>query len=520
MSNPRKIVLIAGKKSHGPGAHDYERTMRLFKKMLDNSNVADRVVVEVHENGWPEDESTLETADTIVFNTDGRDGAKYVDVPFVLPDRMALIQKQIKRGCGFMTMHFSTFVTRKEGETVLEWAGGFYDWEGDDPAAPKWYSQISQGRDLELASAHHPVTRGVAQKIALCDEVYWKIRFRPDERRVTPIWNATGLKHGSEQERVVAWSTERADGGRGFATTVGHAYRLWQDENIRRLFLNAIVWTAKVEVPNGGVTARFYTDEQVNGVPATRPTEPKDDAMRVLIVSGNAAHKWHNWEKTTPAIQAALEADPRIKTDVVYDINELAVRNLSQYHAIALNYCNWHDPVGICAASREALVEFLDAGRGLLVLHFANGAFHFSLPEAAESDWPEYRKIVRRVWNHHGTGPAKSSHDAFGTFRVEMTNIAHPTTEGLAAFDVADELYFNADGDEPIEPLMTAVSKVSGKAEPMAWAYTYRNARVYQTLLGHSEKTYEAFEPCEMLRRAAAWVARQPVLSNTAGSRS
>src|SRR5436190_1050637 len=105
-ARPRKIVLIAGKKSHGPGAHDYERTMRLFKVMLDNSNVADRVHVEVHENGWPEDEKTLDDADTIVFNSDGRDGDKFTDVPFVRPERMKVIQKQIDRGCGMMTMHF------------------------------------------------------------------------------------------------------------------------------------------------------------------------------------------------------------------------------------------------------------------------------------------------------------------------------------------------------------------------------------------------------------------------------
>ena len=55
----KKIVLIAGKKSHGPegnGIHDYPWSVKLLKVMLDNSNVADKVRVEYHLDGWPENE--------------------------------------------------------------------------------------------------------------------------------------------------------------------------------------------------------------------------------------------------------------------------------------------------------------------------------------------------------------------------------------------------------------------------------------------------------------------------------
>ena len=58
-------------------------------------------------------------------------------------------------------------------------------------------------------------------------------------------------------------------------------------------------------------------------------------------------------------------------------------------------------------------------------------------------------------------------------------------------------------------PLITAKSKVTQRDEPLAWTYEYGKARVFQTLLGHSEKTYDAPEACEMLRRATAWAARR-----------
>src|SRR5579863_10043279 len=65
----KKIVLIAGKKSHGPvgnGIHDYPWSVKLIKVMLDNSNVAGQVRVEYHLNGWPRDEKTLADADAIM----------------------------------------------------------------------------------------------------------------------------------------------------------------------------------------------------------------------------------------------------------------------------------------------------------------------------------------------------------------------------------------------------------------------------------------------------------------------
>ena len=514
-ASPRKIVLIAGKKSHGPGAHDYERTMRLFKVMLDNSNVADQVRVEVHENGWPADESTLDDADTIVFYSDGRDGDKFVDVPFVRPERMKVIQKQLDRGCGMMTMHFSTFVTDEEGKSVLQWTGGYFDWQ-DDAGKANWYSKISQIETLELAARDHAIGRGVPRMVQLRDEVYWKLRFLPDDKRLTPIWRAIDVKDPDPTASTVAWAIERVDGGRGFGTSVGHGYRLWEDEGIRKLFLNAVSWTAKVEIPEVGVESRFYMDDQVMlALAGVKGSERAvvETPIRVLLLTGNKNHAWHNGEKSTPRIQAALEADSRIQVEVTSDIEDLAKRRLSDYQTIVLNnYANWQDPKGLSEPAKQSFIRYLKGGGGLVVIHFANGAFHYSLPDAGESDWPEYRKIVRRVWDHHGREGAKSGHDAFGRYTVDITPEQHPITTGLKSFEVADELYYKQAGSEPITPLITAKSKDTRRDEPLAFAYQYDEARVFQTLLGHSEQTYDSYEPREMLRRAVAWVARRKVL--------
>src|SRR5262245_65804046 len=81
---PKKIVLIAGKKSHGPegnGIHDYGWSVRLLQAMLQRSNVAHLVRVEHHLGGWPRDPRTLNDADCLMIVSDGRDGTLYEEAP-------------------------------------------------------------------------------------------------------------------------------------------------------------------------------------------------------------------------------------------------------------------------------------------------------------------------------------------------------------------------------------------------------------------------------------------------------
>ena len=63
--------------------------------------------------------------------------------------------------------------------------------------------------------------------------------------------------------KVVAWARQRPDGGRGFGTSCGHFYDNWEHAEFRKLVLNAIVWSAEADVPDGGVEARYYTHEQI-----------------------------------------------------------------------------------------------------------------------------------------------------------------------------------------------------------------------------------------------------------------
>lgn len=169
------------------------------------------------------------------------------------------------------------------------------------------------------------------------------------------------------------------------------------------------------------------------------------------------------------------------------------------------DYCNWKDTTSLKDPSKKAFTRFLTQGGGLLVIHFANGAFHYSLPGAGTTDWPEYRKIVRRVWDHQ----SNSAHDDFGEFKVKVSKVPSPIIAGIKEFETRDELYFNQKGDKPIVPLLTATSKVTGKEEPLAWVYSYGKGKIFQTLLGHNASSFQAPEMKKILKNAALWVARE-----------
>ncbi len=119
---------------------------------------------------------------------------------------------------------------------------------------------IRTGRPNSRSLPEHPITRGV-KPFTINDEWYFNIRFKPESKEVTPILKATppddkrgtaAAREHQGREEILAWAFDRADGGRSFGFTGGHFHKNWGDENFRRLVVNAILWTAKVDVPKEG----------------------------------------------------------------------------------------------------------------------------------------------------------------------------------------------------------------------------------------------------------------------------
>lgn len=264
-ADKKNVILIAGKPSHGPGAHEHNAGVLLLSKCL-TTNAADLVEVKVHLNSeWPAPEE-LAAADTVLIYADG-----YTGHPALQGDHLEQLRTQIKRGCGFMTMHWATEVPKdKGGVEFLDWMGGYC--EPDWSVNPHWTAEFKQ---LPV----HPISQGV-EPFSTNDEWYFHMRFRAGMQAVTPILSAIppdstmarpdGMRSGNPAVRQdvadkvpqhVAWAAERPDGGRGFGFTGGHFHKGWANDNQRKLVLNAILWTAKASVPKNGIESTVTPED-------------------------------------------------------------------------------------------------------------------------------------------------------------------------------------------------------------------------------------------------------------------
>lgn len=265
----KKIVLIPGKDSHGVGEHEHLGGCQLLAKLL-NENVPEVTAV-VTEQGWPVDTTILDDADAILMYSDGGDGH------MVIP-HLAHMDRLMKKGVGLLNLHYAVEITKGvPGDKFLEWVGGYF--EINYSVNPFWTASFNE-------FPKHPSTNGV-KPFSLRDEWYYHMRFKEGDKNLIPILKLLPPKETLDREegthsnnpsvreavlvkkepQVMAWAYTRPNGGRGFGFTGAHVHNNWMDDNFRKLVLNALVWTAKVNVP-------------ANGIETPTPTQSELDALR------------------------------------------------------------------------------------------------------------------------------------------------------------------------------------------------------------------------------------------------
>mgnify|MGYP001215290553 CR=1 FL=1 len=286
-----KIVLLAGKDSHGANAHNWGEGVDLLSNALTEESGLN-IETEIFKGGWPTDSSIFKNAASVVILSDG--GGRH-PINKSLKEFDALAEK----GVGLVCVHYAVEVPKgAPGDMMKKWLGGYFEvfwsvnphWTADFKTLPK-----------------HPITRGV-NPFSLKDEWYYHMKFRDNMKGVTPILSALPpadtLKRGDgphsnnphvrksvlerKEKQHVAWASERENGQRGFGITGAHHHKSWDNDNFRTCVLNAIVWTAKMEVPGKGVkSASKPTEKQLvkkqDSPPA--PIDPKKALFASKIIT-------------------------------------------------------------------------------------------------------------------------------------------------------------------------------------------------------------------------------------------
>ena len=244
----RTIVLIGGAKSHGPGEHDFPNGIRLLQELLESSpDLKQKIQVKAYPDGWPKDAAVVEDAATMVWYFDGLEGHPLFDA-----NRRTQFERLMKKGVGVVAFHQAS--TLPPGDKTIDlphWLGG---------ARYGMFDSTIEAVEFKPA-ATHPISRGVGT-FTYMDEFYPTINFNNDTKGFASI--LSGKLHPQFQNsrplvidkptiRTVAWAFERDSGGRSFAFTGLHFLRALDEPELRKLLLNAIVWTAGIEVPEHGI---------------------------------------------------------------------------------------------------------------------------------------------------------------------------------------------------------------------------------------------------------------------------
>ncbi|MEP4149122.1 MAG: ThuA domain-containing protein [Halioglobus sp.] len=240
-----KVVFLAGKDSHGSGAHEHKAGSELLSSAL-RQRRPDYETVNVY-GGWPEDESVFENAAAVVMYCDG--GKRHL-----MNDHLDTFNRLVSEGVGVVALHYCVEVPKGSAaaSAMLDATGGYFEthWSVN----PHWTADYT-------ALPQHPITVAV-EPFSMLDEWYFNMRFQ--EQGVTDILSAVapestmerrnGRHSGNDAVRklvadgmpqVTAWAYERPGGGRGFGYTGGHFHRNWQNDNAKNLVLNAIEWVSE-----------------------------------------------------------------------------------------------------------------------------------------------------------------------------------------------------------------------------------------------------------------------------------
>lgn len=263
----KQILFLAGKSSHSKGAHEHNAGCQLLARCLHESG-ADVLAHVATEGAWPKAWAGYDQPDTVVIYCDGSTG-------HMAAAHQDKIQQLVEAGVGVVCLHFALEpASNKMGQEFLDWIGGYFEvgWSVN----PFWTASFEAFPD-------HPISRGV-EPFTLREEWYYHMRFQAGMEGVTPILSAVpplrsltsrskdrdrgsnpavmaAVKAGEPQH--VAWAYDRSDGGRGFGFTGGHYHKSWKKDELRKVLLNALLWTAKAEIPADGVPSRTPSEKDL-----------------------------------------------------------------------------------------------------------------------------------------------------------------------------------------------------------------------------------------------------------------
>ncbi|MDH2425226.1 ThuA domain-containing protein [Sphaerisporangium sp. TRM90804] len=215
-----------------------------------------------------------------------------------------------------------------------------------------------------------------------------------------------------------------------------------------------------------------------------------------LILSGGVAHDF----PATSAALAGVLSEVGVESTVTEDIAG-ALTAGAEFDLITVNALRcWNDggwsageggaPFRLPPEGRDTLRRHLARGGGMLAVHAASICF---------DDWDGWARTLGASWRWGVSG-----HPPLGPAEVKVHG-GHPIVDGLADFELVDEVYSDLDVLTGVQPLASSLG------QPLVWARPAGQGRLVYDALGHDTRSYDSPAHRTLLRRAALWLLRRPL---------
>jgi len=228
---------------------------------------------------------------------------------------------------------------------------------------------------------------------------------------------------------------------------------------------------------------------------AAEPAQESSGKIGVLVVTGG-----HGFEKEPFFKLFKDNPDITYQTAEHPNAHALLTANAAKQWDVLVLY-DMHQP--ITDAAKADFVARLAEGKGLVVVHHAIANYQA---------WPEYWNIIGAHYyleatNINGVAKPRSAYEHGVDIKVKVADLQHPITRGVKDFTIHDETYKWFDVFEDCHPLLTTEEPESNKV--IAWAKTYKGARVVYLQLGHDHFAYENPNFAQILRQAIRWTGKR-----------
>lgn len=264
---PTKVIyFLAGPKDHagpeGSGRHETRRDLLVMQHCIDSISNATGVKITTKFSYMRTalDIEDLKGVDAIIVECSAEGSSKERAHPLFPPsentrtydkatlDYLAKLDSLHKAGMGIMVLHWGiTTTNQKASQYYLSWFGS---------ASLSGYTRNPLGywevKPIEAAK-NHPILRGVGP-FNYKDEIFSRMVVNPGDPYRTDLLTGTIEKsnQGASEPLGIATAYDK-NGARGVLWGGMDYHSALKNENYRRFVLNAILWTAGVDVPKGGV---------------------------------------------------------------------------------------------------------------------------------------------------------------------------------------------------------------------------------------------------------------------------